>query len=118
MDLDHNAVVAFAKSWGLIYLIVLALGVDACDADDDPSLREKVLKSATSGTDRPSDANLPRQALARSRSPADVSIRGFLLGWASRGAEAASRGTIAPRPRRTEPISSTELALFSIRFRA
>ena len=80
---------------------------------------EKVLKSATSGTDKPSDANLPRQALARSRSPADVSIRGLLLGRAHRGAEAAAaRDTGARPPRCAEPISSVEPALFSIRFRA
>ena len=27
MDLDHNAIVAFSKSWGLFYLIAFALGV-------------------------------------------------------------------------------------------
>ncbi|WP_269930309.1 cbb3-type cytochrome c oxidase subunit 3 [Aminobacter sp. HY435] len=27
MDLDHNSVVAFSKSWGLFYLIALAVGV-------------------------------------------------------------------------------------------
>lgn len=27
MDLDHNTVVAFAKSWGLFYLIGFALAV-------------------------------------------------------------------------------------------
>jgi cytochrome c oxidase cbb3-type subunit 4 len=27
MDVDHNSVVAFAKSWGLFYLIALAAGV-------------------------------------------------------------------------------------------
>ncbi|EYR81702.1 nitrogen fixation protein FixQ [Shinella sp. SUS2] len=27
MDIDHNSVVAFAKSWGLFYLILLAAGV-------------------------------------------------------------------------------------------
>jgi cytochrome c oxidase cbb3-type subunit 4 len=27
MDLDHGAVVAFSKTWGLFYLIVLTLGV-------------------------------------------------------------------------------------------
>jgi cytochrome c oxidase cbb3-type subunit 4 len=27
MDLDYDSVVAFAKSWGLFYLIALALGV-------------------------------------------------------------------------------------------
>ncbi|WP_416797681.1 cbb3-type cytochrome c oxidase subunit 3 [Ciceribacter azotifigens] len=27
MELDHNSVVAFAKSWGLFYLVALALGI-------------------------------------------------------------------------------------------
>jgi cytochrome c oxidase cbb3-type subunit 4 len=27
MDFDHNTLVAFAKSWGLFYLIALAIGV-------------------------------------------------------------------------------------------
>ena len=27
MDIDHNSVVAFAKSWGLFYLIAMAAGV-------------------------------------------------------------------------------------------
>lgn len=27
MDLDHQTVVGFSKSWGLIYLLVLAVGV-------------------------------------------------------------------------------------------
>ena len=27
MELDHDTVVAFAKSWGLFYLIALSLGV-------------------------------------------------------------------------------------------
>lgn len=27
MDLEHQSVVAFAKSWGLFYLIALAVGV-------------------------------------------------------------------------------------------
>ena len=27
MDLDHNSIVAFAKSWGLFYLIALCVGV-------------------------------------------------------------------------------------------
>lgn len=27
MDVDHNSVVALAKSWGLFYLIALAVGV-------------------------------------------------------------------------------------------
>jgi cytochrome c oxidase cbb3-type subunit 4 len=27
MSLDHSALVAFAKSWGLFYLIALAIGV-------------------------------------------------------------------------------------------
>ena len=27
MEIDHNSVVAFAKSWGLFYLIAMALGV-------------------------------------------------------------------------------------------
>lgn len=27
MDVDHTSVVAFAKSWGLFYLIALAMGV-------------------------------------------------------------------------------------------
>ncbi|MFC3075683.1 cbb3-type cytochrome c oxidase subunit 3 [Shinella pollutisoli] len=27
MDIDHYSVVAFAKSWGLFYLIALAVGV-------------------------------------------------------------------------------------------
>jgi cytochrome c oxidase cbb3-type subunit 4 len=27
MDLDHNAVVAFSKTWGLLYLIALTLCV-------------------------------------------------------------------------------------------
>lgn len=27
MDIDHNAVVAFAKSWGLFYLIAMSIGV-------------------------------------------------------------------------------------------
>ena len=27
MDFDHQAVVAFAKSWGLFYLIALSVGV-------------------------------------------------------------------------------------------
>ena len=27
MEADHNSVVAFAKSWGLFYLIVMAAGV-------------------------------------------------------------------------------------------
>lgn len=27
MSLDHNSVVAFAKSWGLFYLIAMAIGV-------------------------------------------------------------------------------------------
>ncbi len=27
MEVDHNSVVAFAKSWGLFYLIAMAVGV-------------------------------------------------------------------------------------------
>lgn len=27
MDLDHDSIVAFAKSWGLFYLIALSVGV-------------------------------------------------------------------------------------------
>ncbi len=27
MDIDHDTLVAFAKSWGLFYLIALSLGV-------------------------------------------------------------------------------------------
>lgn len=27
MDIDHQAIVAFSKSWGLFYLIALAIGV-------------------------------------------------------------------------------------------
>ncbi|MBV2186494.1 cbb3-type cytochrome c oxidase subunit 3 [Rhizobium sp. S-51] len=27
MEIDHNSVVAFAKSWGLFYLVAMALGV-------------------------------------------------------------------------------------------
>lgn len=27
MDIDHNSLVAFAKSWGLFYLMALAAGV-------------------------------------------------------------------------------------------
>jgi cytochrome c oxidase cbb3-type subunit IV len=27
MDLDHNTLVAFSKTWGLVYLVALALGV-------------------------------------------------------------------------------------------
>lgn len=27
MELDHNSVVAFAKSWGLFYLVAMALGI-------------------------------------------------------------------------------------------
>lgn len=27
MDIDHQSVVAFAKSWGLFYLIALSVGV-------------------------------------------------------------------------------------------
>jgi cytochrome c oxidase cbb3-type subunit 4 len=27
MDLDHDTLVAFAKSWGLFYLIALSIGV-------------------------------------------------------------------------------------------
>ncbi len=27
MDVDHNALVGFAKSWGLFYLMLLAIGV-------------------------------------------------------------------------------------------
>ena len=27
MDLEHQSVVAFAKSWGLLYLIAMAVGV-------------------------------------------------------------------------------------------
>jgi len=27
MDLDHNTLVAFSKTWGLLYLVALALGV-------------------------------------------------------------------------------------------
>lgn len=27
MDLDHQSVVAFSKSWGLFYLIALSIGV-------------------------------------------------------------------------------------------
>jgi cytochrome c oxidase cbb3-type subunit 4 len=27
VEIDHNSVVAFAKSWGLFYLVAMALGV-------------------------------------------------------------------------------------------
>jgi len=27
MDVDHHSVVGFAKSWGLFYLLVMAIGV-------------------------------------------------------------------------------------------
>ncbi|MDI6835271.1 cbb3-type cytochrome c oxidase subunit 3 [Ciceribacter thiooxidans] len=27
MELDHNSVVAFAKSWGLFYLVAMALAI-------------------------------------------------------------------------------------------
>ena len=27
MDIDHDTVVAFAKSWGLFYLIALSIGI-------------------------------------------------------------------------------------------
>ncbi len=56
MDIDHNSLVAFAKSWGLFYLIAMAIGVMVYAFW--PSNRKRfdhAKKSILDNNDRPGD---------------------------------------------------------------
>jgi len=54
MDLDHDAVVAFSKSWGLLYLVVFSLGVVAYTFWPSNSKRfERAKKSILEQDDKP-----------------------------------------------------------------
>lgn len=58
MDFDHQSIVAFAKSWGLFYLIALSLGVLVYAFWPSNRKRfDRAKRSILDKDDRPGDPN-------------------------------------------------------------